>query len=190
MLARTPVGHMSYADYVAAEVAAEEKHEYLRGDIYAMAGGTLEHAALAAALIRDLGAALRDKPCRAFSSDARVRIEATDMTTYPDVSVVCGKIERAPGDANAIVNPTLLCEVLSDSTEAYDRGAKASHYRHIPWLREYVLVSQSEPRVEVQRRNASGHWEIHEYGPNEHVVLESLDISLSVAALYRDPLAV
>jgi Uma2 family endonuclease len=79
--------------------------------------------------------------------------------------------------------------VLSDSTEAYDRGAKASHYRHIPSLREYVLVSQSEPRVEVQRRNASGHWEIHEYGPNEHVLLESLDISLSVAALYRDPLA-
>jgi len=163
---------MSLAEYVAAEAAAADRHEYLRGDIYAMAGGTLEHAALAAALAREVGIALGDKPCRVYSSDARVRIEATDMSTYPDLSVVCGELERAPGDTRAILNPIALFEVLSDSTEAYDRGAKASHYRHIAALQEYVLVSQSERRVEVQRRNAAGPWETHEYGLGERAALE------------------
>jgi len=180
---------MSHAEYVAAEKKADSRHEYLRGEIYDMAGGTLEHAALAAALAREIGIALQGRPCRTFSSDARVRIEATDMTTYPDLSVVCGELRSSPADERAMLNPVVICEVLSDSTEAYDRGAKASHYRHIPSLREYVLVSQSEQRVEVQRRNAAGHWEIHEFGPGAHAVLESLDVSLSLAALYRNPLA-
>ena len=148
-----------------------------------MAGGTLEHAALASALARDVGVALREKPCRVFSSDARVRIEATDMTTYPDLSVVCGEIQRTEADPHAIANPTVVFEVLSDATEAYDRGAKASHYRHIPSLKEYVLVSQSEQRVEVQRRNADGHWEIHEFGPGEQVELPSLNVTLSLDEL-------
>jgi Uma2 family endonuclease len=189
MSSRLPVGRMSHADYAAAELAADSRHEYLRGEIYDMASGTLEHAALAAALAREIGVALQGRPCRAFSSDARVRIEATDMTTYPDLSVVCGELQSSPADSRSMLNPTVICEVLSDSTEAYDRGAKASHYRHIPSLKEYVLVSQSEHRVEVQRRNAAGHWEIHEFGPGEHAVLESLGVSISLDALYRNPLA-
>ena len=180
---------MSYAEYVAAELKADSRHEYLREEIYDMAGGTLEHAALAAALAGELRVALQGRPSRVFSSDARVRIEATDMTTYPELSVVCGELQSSPADERALSNPVVICEVLSDSTEAYDRGAKASHYRHIPSLREYVLVSQTEQRVEVQRRNAAGHWEIHEFGPGERAVLESLGVSLSLAALYRNPLA-
>ena len=189
MQARVLVGRMSYAEYAASEAAAEARHEYLRGEVYAMAGGTLEHAALAAALAREVGVALAGRPCRTFSADARVRIEATDMTTYPDLSVVCGELVRAAGDERAIVNPIVIFEVLSDSTEGYDRGAKASHYRHIPSLQEYVLVSQNEHHVEVQRRNASGHWEIHEFGIGDQVRLESLDVALSLDALYRNPLA-
>jgi len=103
--------------------------------------------------------------------------------------VVCGELLRAAGDDRALINPLVLFEVLSESTEAYDRGAKASHYRHIPSLREYVLVSQSEHRVEVQRRNESGRWEIHEFGPSDEVQLEALGIGFVVSALYRDPLA-
>ena len=179
---------MTPAEYVAAEAVAEVRHEYLRGEVFAMAGGSLEHAALASALARDVGSALQGKPCRVFSADARVRIEATDMTTYPDLSVVCGELLRAPNDERAMLNPIVLFEVLSDSTEAYDRGAKASHYRHIPSLREYVLVSQSEARIEVQRRNAAGHWEIHEYGRGQRAALDSLSITLSVDALYANPL--
>ncbi len=179
---------MTQAGYVAAEATEEARHEFLRGEVFAMAGGSLEHAALASALARDVGSALRGKPCRVFSADARVRIEATDMTTYPDLSVVCGELLRAPNDERAMLNPVVLFEVLSDSTEAYDRGAKASHYRHIPSLQEYVLVSQSEKRVEVQRRNAAGHWEIHEFGPGEQAKLDSLSITLSLDNLYDDPL--
>jgi Uma2 family endonuclease len=188
MSSRVPVGRMSLAEYVASEASAEVRHEYLRGEVYAMAGGSLEHAALAAALAREVGVALGGKPCRTFSSDARVRIEATDMTTYPDLSVVCGELQRAAGDERAILNPTVIFEVLSESTEAYDRGAKASHYRHIPSLKEYVLVSQSEQRGEVQRRNAAGAWEIHEFSPGEHARLESLAVAISLDALYLDPL--
>jgi Uma2 family endonuclease len=181
---------MNEAEYVLAEAHAEMRHEYLRGQVFAMAGGSLEHAALASALARDVGSALLGKPCRVFSADARVRIEATDMTTYPDLSVVRGQLLLAPSDERALLNPVVLFEVLSDSTEAYDRGAKASHYRHIPSLREYVLVSQNEPRIEVQRRNGAGHWEIHEYGPGQSAQLESLAVALAVDSLYRDPLPV
>ena len=180
---------MTQAEYVAAEERAVERHEYLRGEVFAMAGGSLEHAALASALARDVGSALVGKPCRVFFADARVRIDATNMTTYPDLSVVYRRLVRSAGDERALLNPIVLFEVLSDSTEAYDRGAKASHYRHIPSLQEYVLVSQSEPRVEVQRRNSAGHWELHEYAAGQAVRLESRDISLPVDALYRDPLA-
>ena len=179
---------MSHAEYVAAEAKSDVRHEYLRGEIYAMAGGTLEHAALAAALASEIRTALQGKPCRVFSADARVRIEATDLTTYPDVSVVCEELLRDPRDDHAMLNPIVVCEVLSESTEAYDRGAKASHFRHIPSLREYVLVSQTDQRVEVQRRNAGGHWEIHEFGPGEQVLLESLGIAIPLNALYRNPL--
>jgi len=187
--AREFVGHMSLAEYVAVEAAADERHEFLRGEVFAMAGGSLEHAALASALARDVGGALLGKPCRIFSADARVRIEATDMSTYPDLSIVCGELRRAVGDERAMLNPVVLFEVLSDSTEAYDRGAKASHYRHIPSLQEYVLVSQNERRVEVQRRHPAGHWELHEFGPGQLAELQSLAITISVDALYADPLA-
>lgn len=183
------VRRMTHAEYLAAEATSEFRHEYLRGEVIAMAGGSLEHAALGAALAGEVRLALADKPCRVFSADARVRIAATDMTTYPDLSVVCGPLERAPEDEHALLNPIVLFEVLSDSTEAYDRGAKASHYRHIPSLREYVLVSQREPRIEVQRRNASGRWEIYEFTAGQQAVLESLGIVLSLDALYRDPIA-
>src|SRR5262245_43818874 len=105
MSARRPLGRMSQAEYIAAETLADVRHEYLRGEIYAMAGGTLEHAALASALARELGNALDGKPCRTFSADARVRIAATDMTTYPDLSVVCGELVRDPNDDRALLNP-------------------------------------------------------------------------------------
>ena len=104
------------------------------------------------------------------------------------LSVVCGSLERDDDDADAIVNPALLVEVLSDSTEAYDRGEKAAHYRKIPSLKEYVLVAQHQPRVEVFRRNESGWWEFYEFGPDSEVQLASVGCSVNVAELYRDPL--
>ena len=112
------------------------------------------------------------------------------MTTYPDVSVVCGRLETDAEDPDAIVNPVLLIEVLADSSEAYDRGAKAAHYRRVQSLREYVLVSQSEPVVEVYRRNAEGRFELYEFRADDTVELASVGVSLAVRAIYANPLAV
>jgi Uma2 family endonuclease len=179
---------MTYAEYLAAEAVAEVRHEFLNGEVWAMAGGTIEHGALALAVAGELRAALSGKPCRAFSSDVRVRIPETDLATYPDLSIVCGQLETSSDDKDAITNPIVLVEVLSDSTEAYDRGAKAAHYRRISSLREYVLVSQSEPRIEVQRRSQSGGWELLEARPGEAIELASLGVRLDVAAVYANPL--
>lgn len=180
---------MTYAEYAAAEAKSDVKHEWLNSEVFAMAGGTPEHAGLAAGVIGELRTALRDRPCRVFSSDLRVRVQATGLVTYPDASIVCNKIETDHDDPQAIVNPVVLVEVLSDSTEAYDRGEKFAHYRRIPSLREYVLVSQHERRIEVHRRNDAGRWELYEAGPGESVELASVGCRLSVDDVYRDPLA-
>ncbi len=180
---------MSYAEFLAREGASEPRHEFLDGQVFAMAGGSPEHGALAAAVIGELRSALRGTPCRVFSSDVRVRIEATGLSTYPDASVVCGQLETAALDKDAITNPILLVEVLSDSTEAYDRGAKAAHYRRIPSLREYVLVDQKEPRVEIYRRNEQGRFELFEVTLGQPLELGSVGVTLDVRAIYDNPLA-
>lgn len=179
---------MSYAEYVAQEQLGDMRHEFLAGEVFAMAGGTPEHGALAAAMIRELGNAIGGKPCRVFTSDVRVRIRESGLTTYPDMSVVCGQLETDDEDAQAIVNPIVIVEVLSDGTEAYDRGAKAAHYRRLPSLREYVMVAQDEPRIELHRRQPSGRWELLEARRGERIELESLDVRLSVDAIYANPL--
>lgn len=186
--------HTSYAEYLAAEEKSATKHEWLDGVVYdldaqGMAGGTPEHAGLAAAVTVLLGAQLRGKPCRVFSSDLRVRVPATGLSTYADVAVVCNKLEADPGDANAATNPTLLLQVLSDSTEAHDRGEKFAHYRRLPALREYVLVSQNERRIEVWRKNERGRWELaQEAGPGDQAALASIGCALAVDEVYADPL--
>jgi Uma2 family endonuclease len=122
-----------------------------------------------------------------YTSDVRVRIESTDFDTYPDVSVVCGEAKTAATDGCALLNPSLIVEVLSGSTEAYDRGQKASHYRRIPSLRAYLLVSQDEQRLELQTRLANGQWTLVEVGPGERVAIEPLAVELEVDEVYRDP---
>jgi Uma2 family endonuclease len=184
-----PVARMSYAEYVAAEAKGDQRHEFLSGEVFAMAGGTPEHGALAAAMIRELGIALRGKPCRVYSSDVRVRVEATGFTSYPDASVVCGRLETDGVDRDAMVNPVLVVEVLSESTEAYDRGAKAAHYRRVASLREYVLLAQDEARVEVYRRNEQGRFELIEARLGEQFELASVGVTLDVRAIYENPLA-
>ncbi|HEU4407629.1 MAG TPA: Uma2 family endonuclease [Polyangiaceae bacterium] len=184
-----PVARMSHAEYLEQEERSETRHEFLRGEVYAMSGGTPAHSALAAVLIAELSAALRGKPCRVFTSDLRVHIPGTGLTTYPDLSVVCGGLETHPEDPNAVTNPLVLVEVLSDSSEAYDRGPKAAHYRKLASLREYLLVSQREPRLELFRRNERGIWELYEAGAGEAIELASLGVKLSVDTVYHDPFA-
>ena len=187
--------YVPYQEYLALEEKSPTKHEWLDGVIFdmeahGMAGGTPNHAGLAAAVTLLLGLQLRGKPCRVFSSDLKVRVLATGLATYPDLTVVCSKLETDPQDANAVTNPTLLVEVLSDSSEAYDRGEKFAHYRRLPSLREYVLVSHLTPRIEVWRRNESSRWELaQEACVGEQAELASVACALPVDEVYADPLA-
>jgi Uma2 family endonuclease len=183
MSAAHPVFH-AFGDYVQLEANSPIKHEYLAGQIYAMAGGTPEHAALAMAVGAKLTLALEGGRCRVYGSDLRIRVSTTGLATYPDVSVVCGPREVDPEDKNSVTNPTLLVEVTSKSTEEYDRGEKFEHYRAIPSLREYVLVSHREPSIEVRRRNDDGTWTTHVLRARERAELASVPCALEVDAIY------
>jgi Uma2 family endonuclease len=180
---------VSIEDYLAAEALAVSKHEYLRGVVYAMSGGTPEHARLASTLTMILGTALRGKPCAVFSSDLRVRIETTDLFTYPDLTVVCGGLLTSPKDKNSVTNPTLIVEVLSPTSESYDRGAKMDHYRCIPSLKEYVLVNHDREQIEVYRKNDAGRFEQFVFTEAETVSLASIEVVLPVRDVYFDALA-
>lgn len=184
-----PKPYVTYAEYLELEEKSATKHEWLDGVIYAMSGGTPDHAGLAGAVLISLGNQLRGKRCRVYPADLKVRVLATGISTYADVSVVCGGIELDPDDKNAATNPVLLVEVLSDSTEAYDRGEKFSHYRRIPSLVEYVLVSQRSPKIEVFRKNEAGKWVLAEEASRGEVApLLSIGCALSVDEVYLDPL--
>ena len=179
---------LTYEEYLALDAKGEVKHEYLRGQVWAMAGGTIEHARLQVAVTSELRSALKGKPCVVLSSDGKVRIDATDRTTYPDASVVCGPSEHSPRDRHALTNPRVIVEVLSDDTERDDRGEKFSHYRHLSSLEEYVLVGQRERRIEVFRRTPEG-WILAEAVAGQQIVLRSVDVTLDVDAIYFDPRA-
>ena len=180
----------TFEDYVDLEVGSPVKHEFLDGQVWAMAGGSPEHAAIAGNVIGLLRAALMGKRCRVFTSDLRVRAGATGLGTYPDASVICGAIVLDPGDrhGHTATNPTVLVEVLSPRTEGYDRGEKLAHYKTIESLREVMLVAHDERRVDLWRRVAD-HWTQITFTASEAVMLESLGCSLAVADIYFDPLA-
>lgn len=175
--------HYPYAEYLALEASSNVKHEYLEGQIYAMAGGTPEHAALAAAVIGLLFPQLRGSRCRAHDADLRVRVRATGLATYPDVTVVCGPRERDPDDEHAVTNPVLLVEVLSPSTEQYDRGDKFEHYKALASLQQYVIVSHDTRCVEVHTRAETG-WTREASSEGEVADLSSIDCTLDVRELY------
>lgn len=176
---------MTYSEYLAFEEAADAKHEFVDGRVVAMAGGTLEHSRLQGEVVYQLRRQLEGSGGRVLSSDGRVRIERTNNARYPDVSVVCGEVVRAADDPEGLANPVLLVEVLSPSTERSDRGEKFAHYKRIESLREYVLISQDDPRVEVFRRTDDG-WLLNEAGVGETLELRSIGVTLEVDALYRD----
>lgn len=174
----------TYVEYLALEDASNVKHEYLDGQIYGMAGGTPEHAALAAAVVGLLFPQLVPGSCRAHNSDLRVRVLATGLATYPDVTVVCGPRQLDPQDENAVTNPALLVEVSSKSTEDYDRGDKLEHYKRIPSLRQYVIVSHRERRLEVWSRGQGETWSTVVVRDGDSADLHAIGSRLDVRALY------
>ncbi len=183
------LGAYTYEEYRRFEDTNPARHEYVDGQILAMAGGTPAHARLQAAVLFALERRLEGRPCQPFPSDLRVKVVATGAATYPDVTVVCGAVETDAEDPHAVTNPTVIVEVLSDSTEAYDRGDKFEHYRQIPTLQTYVLVSHRERRIETRRRAPDGGWSEHVAGRGQTAALEAIGTELAVDELYdRSPL--
>lgn len=187
-MSTAPRPRFTYRDYLDLEEASNVKHEFLAGEIYAIAGGTPEHAALAATVMGMLHEQLRGGPCRVFSSDLRVRVVETGLATYPDATIVCGDIQRDPESRTTAINPTVVIEVLSDRTEAYDRTEKLAHYQRIASLREIVLVSHPERLIEVWHRAGDEAWDRTEARVGRAAVLASVSCELQVAELYEQAL--
>jgi Uma2 family endonuclease len=175
------------AEYLAIERTASYKSEFFGGEMFAMAGGSAMHSLIASNLIGEFQAKLKGRPCKPFTSDLRVKIEATGLLTYPDVSVVCGPLHYLEGTNDTILNPVLLVEVLSDSTEAYDRGEKFQHYRQIPSLKEYLLASQRLPRLEHFVRSANDEWTLRTIEAiGATLTLPALEITISLNEVFAD----
>lgn len=171
-------------DYLGVEeMSPAVKHELVEGEIFAMAGGTVEHSALATTFSGLLLAHLRGTSCRAHGSDLRIRVREANVATYADAAVVCDPVERDPDSPTHVTNPRVVVEVLSPSTEDYDREDKRRIYQMLPSLREYVLVAQDARRVELWRRTAS-EWEHSVHGAGARVALPSIGFELDVDELY------
>lgn len=175
---------ITFDQYLAIEAETGLKHEYFNGEVFAMAGGSPNHSALQAQLTGQLYAQLKGRPCRLFSADLRVTVEAAGLYTYPDLSVVCGGAQF--DDHNTLLNPTLLAEVLSPSTEAYDRGAKFGLYQQLPSLRQYLLISQDQRMVHLYTRSDDGKWTFEQHTqPDATIDLTSIGCTLNVGELYE-----
>ncbi len=175
------------AEYLAWERAAPERHELLDGEIFAMAGASFAHNKIVGNVVGELRQALRGSPCDVTPSDLRVRIPGPrgGLYTYPDALVVCGEPQFEDAARDTLLNPTVIVEVLSDSTEAYDRGKKFRSYRSIPSLREYVLVAQDTPSVERHLCGEGGVWSlVQDLGAGGTLVLSSIGCELAVDELY------
>lgn len=176
----------TYADYVGLELESSTKHEFLDGEIYAMAGGTEDHSALSAEVLRALGNAIGDRPCRTHTSDLRLYVEAVGLATFPDGSVICGGVQQhEPSPRATALNPMVILEVTSDSSEDYDTGDKLTYYRTIASLRDYLIVSHRERRITVHSRNQAGEWTSRVAISGGRISVASLQTELIVDEIYR-----
>ena len=175
---------VSEQEYLAFERAAEERHEYADGEIFAMSGGTWEHSLIASNINGELRSALLERRCAVHGSDMRIHIPSTGRYTYADVLVVCGKPVLTDEVRDTVVNPVVIVEVLSDSTERCDRGDKFEQYQTIDSLRDYVLVSQKKARIEHFCRQANGAWLLQVRGPGDRLVLTSVGCEVAVDMAY------
>jgi Uma2 family endonuclease len=184
-----PERHYSVDDYFVAEESSPLKHEYYRGEIFAMAGALVAHNDISANVLTALRVALRGKGCRAFGSDLRIKTPG-GLYTYPDVSVICGRVKLVAGRPDTATNPVLLVEVLSDATRDYDRGEKFALYKAIPTLREYLVIEQAEVSVEHFARKRGTKWSSRLFTSLESAVpLGAADIRLGLADVYREVFA-
>ncbi|MDQ7784954.1 MAG: Uma2 family endonuclease [Desulfomonilaceae bacterium] len=180
----SPQSRCSPEQYLALERQAEYKSEFVNGMIIAMAGASRSHSLIVVNLSREVSRQLLGRPCETYSSDMRVKVSNTGLYTYPDLVAVCGEVRFDDEHADTLLNPTVIVEVLSPSTEAYDRGEKFAHYRRLESLQEYVLVSQDKVRIESYVRQGA-QWLLSEVsGLDGTVRLESIGCDLVLRDVY------
>ncbi len=176
----------SIEEYLEMENTATEKHEYYKGEIFAMSGAKLSHNNICGNLYASLWHKLKGKPCKPYNSETRIHIEKNTLFTYPDVSVVCGDTQTLNDDDFNVLNPAIIFEVLSPSTRSYDRGEKFMLYRDIPTLKEYILVDSESVSIEAYHINAQGHWELREHkNLADTLILPSLPLTISLNEIYE-----
>ena len=185
-MATLPQPYLTPEEYLAFEREADVKHEYYAGEIFAFAGASRQHNLIVANAIRELGNEMKGRPCEVYPSDMRVRVSPTGLYTYPDVTVVCGEARFDDEQADTLLNPTVIVEVLSPSTKDYDRGGKFEHYRKLESVQEYLVIVQDRVHVERHARQGEGQWLLSETDSLEDTIeLPSIACRLSVADLYE-----
>jgi Uma2 family endonuclease len=173
-------------EYLALEETAEYKSEYFKGQIFAMAGGSANHSRIVSSVNALLFLSLRGRGCETFNSDMRLLVKANGLYTYPDAMVVCGKPAFLEGRTDTLTNPIVIVEVLSKSTQDYDRGQKFELYRALPTLQEYVIIHQDRVYIEHYRKLLNGRWELSELTEqNDLLLIHSLKIELSLPLIYE-----
>lgn len=175
--------HYSFEEYLAVEEISVVRHEFLDGEIYARAGGSISHAALSVAASSALQSQLAGR-CRVFSSDLRIRCVVTGLACYPDVSVVCGELATDPASTDTVINPTAIVEVLSPATMDYDLGEKFSHYEQVPSLKAVVYVWQDRRQIEVRARDQGNSWRRQVVTEGSVFRIDALAVTVDVSALY------
>lgn len=177
---------LTAAEYLSLEHHAETRSEFIAGEVRAMSGATMKHTIIVGNLMVELGQQLKGKRCSVLAHDMRVKTVSLGSYFYPDLVGICGPADLEQGVTDTLLNPTVVIEILSPSTEAYDRGEKFFHYQQIESLRQYVLVSQFQPRVEIYTRSAEGRWEYQVIsGAEARLPLASLEAEVSLAEVYR-----
>jgi Uma2 family endonuclease len=181
-----PKPRISPEDYLARERQAQTKSEYFGGEIFAMSGASEAHVLIVTNVVSEFREQLRGRDCRVYSTDLRVKVSATGLYTYPDVVVVCGEARFEDERADTLMNPKVIVEVLSKTTQDYDRGAKFEQYRTIESFVEYVLIAQDKPHVEHFVRQPDGRWLLAETNRlDDRIELQSIDAHLALADAYE-----
>lgn len=172
-------------EYLALERKAEYKSEYFAGEIFAMSGASEQHNVIVTNLVREISLQFKGRPCKVYSSDMRVKVNSTGLYTYPDVVALCSEPQFDDQLKDTLINPTVLIEVLSPSTEAYDRGQKSMHYRRLASVEEYLLISQDRVQIEHYRRQPDNHWLLSEASDLQTIIeLPSIACVLALAEIY------
>ena len=176
----------SIKEYLEMENSSIEKHEYYKGEIFAMSGAKMPHNLLSKNLLGTLFTKLKGKKCQPYGSDVRIHIESNTLFTYPDISIICGEVVTLNNDDYNVLNPVVIIEILSSSTKNYDRGEKFKLYRDIKTLKEYILVDSESVHIEVFRLNENNHWELEEYDDiTGYLEIKAIDKSILIAEIYE-----